>query len=515
MRIPEVLGRLLRWQGLALLALAVLSLWIDRGHAGYSVGALDVPRTVLVHATSGALAMGLGQSLVILAAVRPRPGDLDDREAVLAASLGWLVAAAAATLPFLLSGSFPSLAAAWFEATSGVTATGATALTGPFADHPPSLLVWRGVLQMGGAVLFILVTITFLARVTQGPQTLLPPSARAHSHRLAHRGRDTARMVLPLMAGLFAVLAALATVVLGLGGMGWGDAALHGALLSAGTVSTGGFVGLEGSLAAYGSPWLDALLVPFMLLAGASVLLLRPGPGRGGGGGRGRGLARFAGLYKDVEARLYAAIFVAASLVLAGTLWRHGEGVGLAVGHAAFMVASLLSTTGHANAEVASWTAGARFLLLGLLFTGGMAGSAAGGLKLVRVVVLARVVRRELVRLRHPRAVVPVRLRGKPLKEPTLMAAVAVLFAYLTTWLVGTQALLVAQPGLGVVNGGILAASSLGNVGFSFGILDADGGYDRLGAAGKTVLSLLMWAGRLEIFGALALFTRSAWRRGT
>jgi trk system potassium uptake protein TrkH len=215
-------------------------------------------------------------------------------------------------------------------------------------------------------------------------------------------------------------------------------------------------------------------------------------------------------LVQDEELRAYAGIVVVASTALAIALLRQGMASLDAVRHAAFQALSILTTTGFASDDFALWSDQALMILLLLMFIGGCAGSAGGGPKVVRHLLMARLTFRELRRTLHPRAVLPIKLGGRVVPEPILRDVQVFMLFYLLTFAVG--AALVVLFGADLMTGISASIACLGNIGPGFGPIGPMGSFAEFPPATKVVLILQMWIGRLEVLTVLVLFRAEVWR---
>jgi trk system potassium uptake protein TrkH len=187
-----------------------------------------------------------------------------------------------------------------------------------------------------------------------------------------------------------------------------------------------------------------------------------------------------------------------------------------AVRHAVFNTVSVMTTTGFASADFNEWTAVTSFVLVGLMFVSASAGSTSGSIKLLRHVVIAKMLRRELDQMIHPELVSPVRLNGRPVDERTLRAIIAFAFLYVGVAAAGTFVILLdsahAATAVTPFQALAAAATTLGGVGPGFGFAGPMGSFDPFSDEAKLVFAGLMWLGRLEIIPILVLFTRTYWR---
>jgi len=418
---------------------------------------------------------------------------LHPREALATVGLGWVVASLVAAVPLAWSGSFPSFTDAFFEATSGLTTTGATVLTAIEA-HPPGVLFWRGLLHWLGGMGIIVLAIAILPRLEVGGLQLLRAEASGTANeRLRPRLRDAARLVWSIYVGL----TALAALLLWARGLSLFDALVH----AFGTIATAGSSSHTASIAAFQDPVVELIILVFMVLAGTNFAL------------HDRALFRGQGLaaYRDPEFRAYLGSMGVLALLLTATLARGGLPLAEASRQGLFQAVSLITTTGYTTADTTQWPEAARFLLLMAMFIGGSAGSTSSSIKVIRWVILARVLRREVIQLLHPKAVLPIRLGERSLSEEAVRGATAFILLYLLVF-AGAAAVL-ALAGLHPLTALQTAAATLGNIGLGLGPLGPSGSYGGLAPALKWFLSLLMIAGRLELYTLFLLLTPSFWRR--
>ncbi|MBA2384654.1 MAG: TrkH family potassium uptake protein [Actinobacteria bacterium] len=432
---------------------------------------------------------------------------IGSREGFFIVAVTWLAAAALGALPYLLSGEaqLDRPVDAYFEAMSGFTTTGASVITDlEGVNH--SLLLWRQFTQWLGGIGIIVLALAVLPRLRVGGRQLLEhemPGPEIES--LSTRIRDTARRVWILYVSLTALLIAILAV------FGWTgidermttfDAVAHALT----TLPTGGF-GIHGtSLAEFGAAthWAIAL---FMVLAGANFALLYLAFAR-------RQPKAFG---RDEEFRLYIGILALAATVIAIEIWTEGIASGeAAIRHAVFQTVSLMTTTGFATVDFATWPTLTAMTLVGLMFIGGSAGSTSGSVKVVRHVLLGKILRRELDQTVHLELVVPVRLNRGVVDERTLRAVSSFILLYVGIFIVGAV-LLAADAArvdlqLSVLDAIGAAATTLGNAGPAFGLAGPYGSFEPFSDFSTLVMIGLMWLGRLEIIPIVVLLSRHYWR---
>jgi trk system potassium uptake protein len=320
---------------------------------------------------------------------------LTHRDGVAIVTLGWLAAGLAGAVPFLLSGAFDNFTDAYFESLSGFTTTGATVLSN-IEKLPPGVLMWRSVTQWLGGMGIIVLSIAILPFLGIGGMQLYKAEIPSPVvDKLKPRISDTAKTLWKV----YILITVLQIALLLAGGMGAFDAVCH----TFGTMPTGGFSPKNASIAHYNSPYFDAVIIVFMLLAGINFSLhyrlLR---------------GEWAVFGKDPECRLFLSLvgifIILVTVDVYGSVY---ASLTQAFRYAAFQVTSIITTTGFVTADYDRWPSFSRNLLLLCMFLGGMAGSTGGGLKTMRIMVLAKHAYQEIFRIIHPHAVTAVKLGGK------------------------------------------------------------------------------------------------------
>ena len=429
------------------------------------------------------------------------------REGFLVVALTWLVAAAFGAIPYVLSGvgQIDRPLDAYFESMSGFTTTGATVLTDVDA-LPRGLLFWRQLTQWLGGMGIIVLALAVLPRLRVGGRQLLESELSGPDvEPLTTRIRQTAQRLWILYVGL-TVLMAFVLAVLGWTGVDDRMDLFHAVGHALTTMPTGGFSPENRSaitLAAT-TQWVIAV---FMVVAGINFALMF------------RTIVRRQprALPRDEEFRVYIGLLVFGATVLAVELWTEGLDTGeAAIRHGVFQAASMMTTTGYASANYVVWPTLALMAIVGLMFMGGSAGSAAGSVKIVRHLLLGKVLRRELAQTVHPELMQPIRLNSIVVDERTLRAVGSFILLYIGIFIVGASLLAIeaARAGveLSVQDSIAAAAAALGNVGPGLGFAGPLGSYEPFSDLSSVVLIGLMWLGRLELLPVVVLFTRSYWR---
>ncbi len=438
--------------------------------------------------------------LAILTAVlallsRRTTPDFYAREGLICVGSGWLVMSVVGALPFFFSGEIPNYIDALFETVSGFTTTGASIIT----DLEPiskSLLYWRSFshwLGGMGVLVFLLAVLPISGRNEGFTMHLLrAESPGPDVGKLFPRIKKTA-MVLYLC---YIVLSITNLIFLLAGGMPLFDAVCT----MFGTAGTGGFGVRNDSLAGY-SPYIQWVTTVFMLLFGINfscyyLLLLR----------------HIRSVFRDEELRLYLCLVVGSVALIAWNIHSMFASVSETVRHAAFQVASIITTTGYATTDFDLWPSLSKAILLLLMVFGACAGSTGGGLKCARVLLLMKTLRRNLAQIINPQKVKVIRVNGKPVSEKILANTNAYFFAYMVLLVAST--LILSLDGFSITSNLTAVLACLNNIGPGLDAVGPTCNYAGFGIVSKLVLIVDMLAGRLEIFPILVLFNPVAWKRG-
>jgi trk system potassium uptake protein TrkH len=465
--------------GVVMLGLEVLALVLGESPWGFLIGA--------------AVGLGLGWWFRSLGDPRHEPGRA---EALLSIALIWLLVPALGAIPFWISGGMHYLDAL-FEAMSGFTTTGATVLA-DFEGFGYSLFFWRSLMQWFGGVGILVLVVALLAHLAvAGRQLFITESTGVQKEPFTPRLRTAAQSILKVYTAL-TLAAALCYWIAGVPAF----EALCNALT---TLPAAGFSPNPRSFEEYTplAQWFGTL---FMFLGGAGFVLQYrlffsrdPRP-----------------LLRDVELRVYTLIVLVFGSSLAVFLMtHHAEDMDYtwdeALRHAFFNVTSIITTTGYASADFALWAPAAQAILVAAMFVGGCAGSGAGGIKVIRLLIVGAIVRRELLRSLHPQAIITLRLGRKSLGEDVMRSVAA--FITLYVGLVAAGAVLISLLENNFVVGFTASAQAVGNIGPGLGEVGPMGSYAGLEPLSKIILILQMWAGRLELIPVFLLLTPELWKK--
>lgn len=449
-----------------------------------------------VHAFAVSLGVTFASGVLMSVATRRFRKELQPRDGFVLVGLTWLVLPIFGALPLYLA--LPELSAtdAYFEAMSGFTATGATALSG-LDRMPLSVNVWRCFMMLIGGLGIIVLAVAILPLLGVGGMQLFKAETPGpmKDQKLTPRIAETAR-------GLWMVyftFSVLCFVSYALAGMSWTDAFMH----TCSTMGLGGFSSHDLSFGYWNSPVIEAVAVVFMTLCGVSFALYFIA-------WRERSLRV---LWTDPEVRAYvtalagAVVLISVFLYLQGAYATYGE----ALRHTVFHVVSIATTTGFASADYAQWPLFAPVLMILLGTFATCAGSTGGGIKMIRMLLMLKQAQRELVRIVHPNVVNPVVMGATVMSQRVIHSVLAFMMIYGATLVTLTMVLLFS--GLDVVTAFTAVIACVNNIGPGLGDVGPAVNYGALSDFQTWVCTFGMLLGRLELLSVLVLFTPQFWRR--
>jgi len=526
--VAYALGRLTSITGLMLLVPTILAMWDHRGVDPF------LHFEVIAFAATAVVCLILGRVL----ANQGSEEDLDPgiREGFAIVTFGWLLLALLGSIPLLVwflhpeggargAEPFAAFTDAFFEIMSGFTTTGSTILF-DIEALPRPLLLWRSLTHwLGGMGIITLALAVFPAIGVGGYQMFRGEVPGPATERLRPRLAETAK----ILWGVYAVLTAAEAGLLALAGMDAFDALNH----AFATIATGGFSTRNGSIGAYQSPTIEWIVIVFMFLAGTNFLLHY----------RLLFFRDLNGYLKNREFHVFFALVVVAAGVLAAGMALQGvsapeTGAGSwqvepmaprafeahlvaedarfdsaegAIRTALFQTLAIVTGTGFGTADFDVWPHAARFLLVLLMFGGACAGSTSGGLKLYRIILIWKVLVRNVRKSFRPHLVAPLKMNRQTVDEDVASHAVGFALLFLTIFAVATLAMTCFVDDLTTAATSVVA--TLANIGPALSGVGPTQSFGWMPSEAKWVLSLCMLLGRLEIYTVLALFSRSFWSR--
>lgn len=476
--IARILGILLMLFSLTMLPTILVSMW-------YHDGATEAFVTAMV------MIFGIGFTSWL--PVRQVRQELRTRDGFLIAALFWLTLGLAGTLPFMIADK-PGLsfADAFFESLSGWTTTGATVMTG-LEFLPKSILWYRQQLQWLGGMGIIVLAVAILPMLGIGGMQLyraeMPGPMK--DTKLTPRIAETAKALWYVYAGL-TLSCGLAYWAAGMDGF---DAAVH----SFSTVGIGGFSTYDASIGHFNSAVIEGICVFFMLVAAMNYSLHFFAC-------RNKSLSHYL---QDPEIRFFLQIMAGGAVLTVVALWlTNTYGFLDSVRYGIFELVSVASTAGFSTADFSSWPVFLPVLLFMMAFIGGCTGSTGGGMKVIRVLLIYKQGVREIHRLIHPNAIMPVKLGKRAVPDRVLTGVWGFFSVYIVTFMVMMLALMAT--GMDQVTAFSAVGSCLNNLGPGLG--DVAAHYGNISDTAKWLLALTMLLGRLEIFTLLVLLSPTFWR---
>ncbi len=425
---------------------------------------------------------------------RNRKQDLRIRDGFLVTVLFWLTLGISGAMPLMLADS-PGLSFtdAFFESLSGWTTTGATVITG--IDHlPESILFYRQQIQWMGGMGIIVLAVAILPMLGIGGMQLFRAETPGpvKDSKLTPRITETAKTLWYIYLAL--------TIACALGywaaGMSLFDAIGH----SFSTIAIGGFSTHDASIGYFNSGLIESIAIFFMLISAFNFALHFYT-------WRNRGIRHY---FQDSEVKLLLSVLAVAGVVTVSVLmYNHTYDPDRALRYGIFELVSIATTTGFATADFSVWPIFLPFLLFFLAFMGGCAGSTGGGLKVIRVLLLFKQGNREMRRLIHPNAIMPLRVGGRPVDDRVIQAVWGFVSVYILLYII--MCILLLATGLDFVTAFSAVGACMNNLGPGLGGVAAH--YGDISDFAKWVLIFAMLLGRLEIFTLLVLFTPTFWRQ--
>ena len=471
-----ILGHIVRIEG-ALMLLPILT------------GLIYQESEALVYAAVGALCVLVGQIVIHF---RPKQILLFAREGLVSVALSWIVMSMIGAVPFVLTGDIPNYADALFETISGFTTTGASILNEIEALSHTSL-IWRSFTHwIGGmgVIVFMLAIIPMASGYNM--QLMKAESPGPAVGKLVPRIRESAKILYMIYIAMTVLECTLLLIT--------GMAAFDAICITFGTAGTGGFGVLGDSCASY-TVLQQVIITVFMLAFGVNFNAYYYLLGRD----------RKKALMME-EVRWYLVIVITAIALVSVNVRSYFSGWGEAIQQAAFQVSSIITTTGFCTTDFDLWPMFSRVILVALMFIGACAGSTGGGIKVSRVVILAKSFRQEMKQYVHPHSVNSLRMDGKSVDRSIVRGVLVYLAVYIFLFAVSLL-LLALDPTQSFETDFTAVAATFNNIGPGLDAVGPTANYSGMSLFSKCVLMFDMLAGRLELFPMVVLFMPSVWRK--
>lgn len=411
---------------------------------------------------------------------------MSNKEGIIIGALCWLIIPMFGCLPYLFSGTFTSFTDAYFEAVSGFTTTGATVMADIEAASR-SILLWRSFTQWLGGMGILLVLIALFPGTSHGGTKLLRAETPGPlTFKIVPRFSQYAQAIWKVYIGL----TVLEVGLLCLAGLTFYESLNH----TFTSIATGGFSTRNEGLAAFNNMWVEYIVIFFMIIGGGNYVLYYIALKR----------KSLLMLFADEEYRAYLAVIaVSFMLVVMSLVLSQFGNIYDAIRYGFFQVVSLKTGAGHVTYDYDQWNNTIKMLLFVLMFFGGCQYSTTGGIKMVRMLIGAKFIRREVHKQLHPSAVSSININSRHIAEPVILSVIGFFLLYFIFFFI--TSLVLAGYGFDQVSSITASAAILGNVGPAMGIFGPTYNYAQLPAVIKIWLSLTMIMGRLEIYPILIL----------
>ena len=435
------------------------------------------------------LCLVIGVPMVLLK--RPKQAVFYAKDGFVSVGLSWVVLSVMGALPFVISGSIPHPVDALFETVSGFTTTGSSILSDVEA-LPKCMLFWRSFTHWVGGMGVLVFMLTILPMSGGYHMNLMRAESPGPS---VERFVPTVKSTAKILYGIYICLSLLELLLLLVGKMPMFDALT----LTFGTAGTGGFGIKNDSIGSY-TTYQKTVITIFMILFGVNFnvyfLFL---------------LKKIRQGLKNEELRAYLGIILGAILLITVNIAGKFGNPFLAFHHAAFQVGSIITTTGYSTVDFDTWPTFSKTVLVLLMFIGASAGSTGGGIKVSRIVILAKSVKKELKQYLHPHSISKIKMDGKPVEHEVVRSINVFLIAYLLIYAVSM--LIVSLDNFDFTTTFTSVAATINNIGPGLDLVGPAANFGILSVPSKLVLVFDMLAGRLEIFPLLLLFVPDTWRK--
>ena len=470
-----ITGRILMIEAaLMVLPLAVSLIYGDAAASAFAI-------TILITFAVGAI-LHLG---------KPKDTTMYAKEGFVIVALAWIAMSLFGALPFRISGAIPSYIDCFFETVSGFTTTGASILQDIEAMEK-GLLFWRSFTHwVGGMGVLVFVMAVLPMSDGHGMHLLRAEVPGPTVGKLVSKMSGTAK----ILYKIYLVMTVAEVILLLCGGMPLYDSLIH----AFGTAGTGGFSNRALSVGAYDSAYFDTVIGIFMLLFGVNFnlyyFLL---------------IGKVKEVLKSEELRVYLIIVFASVAAITVNILHMCTGLGQALRLSFFQVSSIITTTGFATADFNLWPTFSKGVLVLLMFIGACAGSTGGGLKVARVVILAKTSAHDIGRMVHPNAISNIHFEGKPQSEKDIRSVLVFLAVYMLVF--AFSVLLLCLEKFDLITTFTAVAACINNIGPGLEVVGPMGSFADFSWFGKLLLSFDMLVGRLEIFPMLLVFSPAVWR---
>jgi len=473
----KILGTVLFWESILMMPSLFISI-IDNSH--------DINAFIFSIVLIGILGL-------VLKNIKTNKSQMRKREGYASVAICWLVMSLFGALPFYLSGAIPSFVDALFETASGFTTTGSSILR-DVESLPRGLIFWRSFTHWIGGMGVLVFTLALVPSLGARSVFLMRAESPGPSPgKLVPKLSDTAKILYIIYGAMTLIL----IILLIIAGMPVFDSFIH----AFGTAGTGGFSSKALSVGYYNNPWFEWIIAVFMFLFGANFslyyLIIK---------------GDWKNAFKNEEFKFYGiTVLIAIIFICINILPLYDYSIVESLRHSAFQVSTLVTTTGYATADFNLWPMFSKSILLMLMFFGACAGSTGGGVKFVRILVLAKSVVYEIGHTIHPNSIRTVKIDGKSLDNDTLKSIMIFFFSYVAIIIIAI--LIVSLDNFDFMTTFSSVLATISNIGPGFELVGPMGNYADFSVLSKLTMTACMIIGRLEVIPVITLLSPSIWKK--
>jgi len=476
-------GIVIKVLGIILLIESLLmspAIFISHNHGGDAVGSFLITISLM-------LLIGL-----IMMNIKSDKESIRAKDGIVIVAVGWVMISVFGALPLYLTDSVPHYVDALFEIISGFTTTGSSVIAEVEALDK-GILFWRSMTHWIGGMGILVFTLALLPALGVGSLQIFKAEAPGPvAGKIVPRMKDTARVLYTT----YITITILQVLFLLFGGVNL----LESFVITFGTVGTGGFGPKNDSLGSYSS-YVHIVTGIFMVLSGINFslyfMVFRK---------------KYKDFLKDRELRLYLFfIFSSVAMIVVNLLITFKGDFFITMRDSFFQVASIMTTTGFSTVDYEQWPSFSKLILFFLMFIGGSAGSTAGGMKVIRILIILKLIKREVSKIFHPRALIPIKVGGKAVSNEVIARINSFLALHLVIFVIGV--LVVSLEGVDMVTSISSVSATINNIGPGFGAVGPTMTFADYSIFTKLFLSLVMLLGRLEHFTIIALLVPKSWTR--
>ena len=437
--------------------------------------------------------IALPAGLLLLFFCRTDSTTLRIRDGYIIAGMCWFIASAYGAFPYMFSGVIPTYLDAYFESVSGFTTTGASIIA-DFSVVPKSIQFWRSFSHWLGAMGILILAISLLPALGIGGMKIASAEAPGPTvEKMSTKIADSARRLYLLYIS-FTIIEILLLLI---GGLNLFDAMIH----TFGSIGTGGLSNYKNGISHFDSFYIEFIIILFSAIASINFVLynqLLKG--------------RIRDFIRDTELRVFLSILLISAILISLNLYFTGtyENITTSARNALFQTTGFMSTSGYAIADYTLWPSFSQMILFCLMLTGGCSASTCGSIKVVRFIIIYKLIVRGIYKRLHPNAVVPIKIGGVAVSADTVSKVSSFTILYFTVLAVGS--LVISWENTDMLTSISAAASTLSNTGLGMGLLGPNGNYGIFSLPTRLFMSLLMIAGRLELFTIIMLLSPTFWR---